>query len=225
MRKAKEIISFVETQASRVLLFHSGSGKDSIALLDMLAPRFSEVVCVYMYVVKDLEHIDRYIRWSMRKYRNVRFIQIPHYALFSYIKTGYLGHVCNPKQRLYDLDELTARVRKQTGIEWAFYGFKQSDSLNRRLMLRGYRDEAINPATKKAYPLSSYRNGDVLRYIEENGLMTPEKYGTNKQSSGCDVSDLEYLLYLKANYPDDLEKVFASFPMSERILFEHESKV
>lgn len=225
MRKAKEIISFVANQTSRVLLFHSGSGKDSIALLDMIAPRFSEVVCVYMYVVKDLEHINRYISWSTRKYGNVRFVQIPHYALFSYIKTGYLGHTCNRKQRLYDLDELTARVREQTGIEWAFYGFKQSDSLNRRLMLKGYKDEAINPTTKKAYPLSPYKNADVLQYIEAHDLITPEKYGANKQSSGCDVSDLEYLLYLKKNYPDDLEKVFASFPMSERILFEHENKV
>ena len=44
-----------------VILFHSASGKDSIALLDILAPRFKRVVCVFMYIVKDMEHISRYI--------------------------------------------------------------------------------------------------------------------------------------------------------------------
>lgn len=175
-----------------------------------------------MYTVKDLEHINRYIAWACKKYLNVRFIQIPHYGVYSYIKVGFFGCKKNEKQKKYTLEQLTDIVRKRTGMDWAFFGFKQSDSMNRRLMLRGYKDEAINEKTMKVYPLSRYKNADVLRYIEENHLIHPESYGGEKQSAGADITDLFYLLYLRDNFPNDLQKVYNEFPMSERLVFEYE---
>jgi sulfate adenylyltransferase subunit 2 len=177
-----------------------------------------------MYIVKDLNHINRYIAYAQSKYPKARFIQIPHYAVYSYIKTGFMGCAKNPKQKKYTLAELGDIIRDKTGIQWICLGFKQSDSMNRRLMLRGYRDEAINDKSNKLYPLSSYKNSDVLAYIEEKGLIKPERYGKRGQSSGTDIIDIDYLLYLKANYPDDLRKVFKEFPLAERVIFEYEYK-
>ena len=207
-----------------VILFHSASGKDSIALLDILAPRFRRVVCVFMYIVKDMEHISRYINYAKRKYPSCEFVQVPHFAVFSYVKYGYLGHPKNPKQRLYSMADLTDMVRKKYGIEWAFYGFKQSDSLNRRCMLRTYYMEAICEKSKKCYPLSHYKNGDILEYIDRNGLIRPEKYGPKGQSSGQNLSDVDYLLYIRNNYPHDLRKLYDEYPGCERILFEYDYK-
>lgn len=51
MKKAIDIIETVAKKTDRVILFHSASGKDSIALLDLISPYFKEVVCAYMYVV------------------------------------------------------------------------------------------------------------------------------------------------------------------------------
>jgi sulfate adenylyltransferase subunit 2 len=68
-------------------------------------------------------------------YPRAEFMQIPHYALFGYIKTGYMGMAQNPKQREYSLSVLTETVRKRTGVEWACYGFKQADGMNRRLLV------------------------------------------------------------------------------------------
>ncbi len=221
MQRAIEVIGKIAQRSDRVLLLHSASGKDSIALLDLIAPKFREVVCAYMYIVKDLEHINRYIAYAQGKYPNVTFVQIPHFALFGYIKVGYMGCKENPKQRKYTMAELTDQLRKKFGIEWAFIGFKQSDSLNRCQMLRTYDCQAINWKSKKCYPLSPYKNGDVLAYIERNGLIKPECYGKG-QSSGTNISDIDYLLYLRENYPHDLKKIFAQFPMVERLLFEHD---
>jgi sulfate adenylyltransferase subunit 2 len=117
--------------------------------------------------------------------------------------------------------QLTDIVRENTGIEWAFFGFKQSDSLNRRVMLRTYESEAINEKSKKCYPLSAYKNSDVLDYIARRGLITPERYGT-AQSQGCNITDLDYLLYLRDKFPADLSKVVAEYPDVERILFEYD---
>lgn len=223
MQKATEIIKRVAQTTDEAILFHSASGKDSIALLHLMAPHFKKIVCVFMYIVKDLMHISRYIEYAKNKYPNIEFVQIPHYALFSYIKYGTLGMQRNEKQRLYTLADLTDRIRKEYNIQWAFFGFKQSDSMNRRLMLRTYDDDAINYKTQKAYPLSPYKNKDIIHYINSNNLIPPESYGKG-QSSGTAIGDEDYLVFLRNKFPKDLEKITSIFPDVKRLLFEYDYK-
>ena len=144
--------------------------------------------------------------------------------MYSYIKVGFLGCKKNPKQRLWTLSDITDKVRERYGIEWAFFGFKQSDSLNRRVMLRGYKDEAICEKTKKCYPLSPYKNADILRYIEQHDLIRPETYGGEHQSAGADITDVHYLLYLREQFPGDLRKVLDMYPIAERTLFDYDRR-
>lgn len=221
MDKAINIIEQLSKQTDRVILFHSASGKDSIALLDLMSPYFKEIICVYMYVVKDLLHINRYINYACKKYANVEFVQIPHFAVYSYRRSGYMGCVKNKKQKQYSMAQLTDIVCDKYKIEWSFFGFKQSDSMNRRLMLRTYKNEAINEAKKKCYPLSTYKNSDVLNYIDKRNLIKPEKYGSS-QSAGTNITDMNYLLWLRSNFPADLKKIIEEYPMVERLLFEHD---
>ena len=221
LTRAIQTIEQIAQKTNKVILFHSMSGKDSIALLHLLYPHFEQVICVFMYVVKDLEHIARYMHYINKKYPKVRIIQIPHFSVFSYIKTGYLGHKKNEKQRLYNLAELTDNIREKTAIEWVVFGFKQSDSMNRRVMLRTYQEEAINEKNKKVYPLSIYKNSDIIEYIKSKKLITPEKYG-NSQSSGTNITDINYLLFLRENYPNDLKKIINEFPLVERKLYEYD---
>lgn len=223
MDQAVRIIKQIAEQTDRVILFHSASGKDSIALLDLMHSHFKEIVCVYMYVVKGLSHINRYLNYAANKYPNAKFVQTPHFGVYNDIKTGYMGHEKNERQKLYNMSQITDMVRKTYGIEWAFFGFKQSDSMNRQLMLRTYKDNAINETQKKCYPLSSYKNTDVYGYIESHNLIKPERYGKG-QSSGTSISDLNYLLWLRNNFPKDLEKVIVTYPMVERLLFEYDYK-
>lgn len=222
MKKAESIIKRIASVTDRAVLFHSASGKDSIALTDLIAPHFREVICVYMYMIKDMEHINHYIAWGQNRYPSVRFVQVPHYSVYTYIKNGFLGCKQNPKQKQWTLAEITDKIRERYGIEWAFFGFKQSDSLNRRLMLRTYTDEAICEKTRKCYPLSPYKNKDILHYIEEHHLIRPETYGGEYQSTGCDITDVHYLLYLREKYPNDLHRLYEIYPMAERILFEYD---
>ena len=227
MKEAINVIRKIAAITDKAVLFHSATGKDSIALLHLMHQYFKEILCVFMYAVKDLEHVNKYIGWAQRRYPNVRFIQIPHMAVYSEVRTGFLGCQQNPNQKLYSLSDLTDIVRVRYDIEWAFFGFKMSDSFKRRLMLRNYTPDkgdydlqAINYKSKKAYPLSVYKNGDVLRYIEDNGLIRPESYGAG-QSCGCDPSNVEYLLWLEKNSPRDLQKVYAAYPLAERLMCNH----
>lgn len=226
LKRAREIIDDVSKETDSILLFHSLSGKDSIVLLDLCYKKFKRVIVVFMYLVKDLEHIMRYYNYAKTKYPNIEFVQVPHYALFNYIKTGYMGIKQNTKQRQWTLADITDKLREKIGVEWACYGFKQSDSLNRRLMLRSYTDgkEAINWKTKKFYPLSTYRNKEIMDFILDHRLKNPEVCGTNKQSSGVDIEDVEYQKYLKELFPADLEKIYKVFPMARIVMLKANNK-
>lgn len=221
MKEAEIIISELSKQTGRCVLFHSLSGKDSIALLELLSGYFDEIICVYMYLVKGLDHIGRYLSYAERRYPNSQFIEVPHYALGSYIQTGYMGCRMNINQKSFTMSDITDKVRERYEIEWAFFGFKQSDSMNRRIMLRRYDKEAINWETKKCYPLSSYHNKDILDFIERRRLIKPEKYGRG-QSSGTNITNVDYLLWLRENFPSDLKRVYEAFPMVERLIYEHD---
>lgn len=225
LERAKQVIEEVAKQTDEIILFHSLSGKDSITLLDLCYPKFRRVVCVFMYIVKDLDHIREYYDYAKQKYPNVEFVQVPHYAKYSYIKYGFMGCKVNPKQRLWTLSDIAEKIKQHTGIEWTCYGFKQSDSLNRRIMLRTYTEEkgigayeAICWKSKKFYPLSTYKNAEIKSYIAKNHLKKPESYGGKGQSQGTDITDLNYHIYLRDNYPQDLEKIYAEFPMTRIVL-------
>lgn len=222
LKRAVEVIDEVSKQTDSILLFHSLSGKDSITLLDLCYPRFKRVVCVFMYIVKDLDHINRYLVYAKKKYPNVEFIQVPHYSLYNYIKIGFMGIQKNVKQRQWTLADITDKLREKLGIEWACFGFKQSDSLNRRLMLRSYSDgkEAICWKTKKLYPLSTYKNQDVIDYMHAHHLKNHEKYGDNLQSSGTDIMDAQYLTFLHRCFPQDEEKIYRQFPQARIVLMQ-----
>jgi sulfate adenylyltransferase subunit 2 len=73
-----QIIENLRQQTDTVILFHSGTGKDSIMLCDVLSKNFKAVVCVFMYIVKNLDYENRYINWAEKKYSNIKFIKTPH---------------------------------------------------------------------------------------------------------------------------------------------------
>lgn len=190
-------------------------------MLDMVAPHFREVVCVYMYFVKGLNHIDRFISYSKSKYKNVIFLEVPHWNLSRALKIGLF---CQPQKniKLLKLRDIIDRVRAKTGIGWCFIGMKQADSLNRRLMLRTYEHEALNIKSQIAYPLSSWKKKEVISYIRFHNLPIPIEY--SKEAGNGLWFDLKVYLWMKENEPGDLEKVLKAFPLSEKILFDYEQR-
>jgi len=216
-----EIINNLRKETNEVILFHSATGKDSIMLLDLLSKNFDKVYCVFMYLVKDLDYENRYINWSLKKYSNVEFHQTPHYALYSFIKHGYLGIKKDGKQTKTTIKQIDSRFRIKLNLQYSVYGFKKSDGITRRLMLNTYLNGISN--TKKAYPLMDLKNSDVLNYIKDNNLIMPFNYGTTKPSSGCDISTPEFQDYLRCKYPNDLQKIYNQFPLAQTILFKYDN--
>lgn len=219
LERAIQVIEEVRKHTDSVILFHSLAGKDSITLLDLLYPRFDRVACVFQYMVKGLESELVYADYAKRKYPGIELYQVPHYALYTYIRTGCFGVARNPDQRKYELSDINNKLKEHLGIGWSCFGFKQSDSFNRRLTLRSYKDgmEAICWRTRNFYPLSTYGNRAVLSYIREHRLKEPMSY-KSEQSSGCAVDDYDYLRWLRDNHYGDYKRVNEEMPKTKFII-------
>lgn len=216
---AKEVIGTVRQKSNRAILFYS-CGKDSICLLDLLAKEFDHVVCVFMYFVKDLEHINRFIRFSESHYSNVSFLQVPHWNLTKIYRYGLF---CQPRKvRQLMFNDVVTAMKLKTGIPFAFIGNKQADNMSRRIVLRQYENQAIS-TTDNVYPLSIWKDRDVLDYIKRNKLPQPINYGNKKRSNGVNF-DPDVYVYLRKHYPEDLKKILSVFPLSEKILFDYDEE-
>lgn len=217
MERTYRTITAVRDRSYSVIVFCS-LGKDSLVTLDLVYPKFERIVCVFMYFVPNLEHIENWVNWVKTRYPKVEFMQVPHWNL-SYILRGGLYCVPNPKVKLIKLADVVKAVRLKTGIDIALLGMKKADGMNRRLMLNGYEaDEYIHNGV--AYPLAEWTQKDVLSYMKQAHLPEPIRYSL-KASSGTGFN-IDCFLWLRENFPQDLQKIYKTFPMSERILFEYE---
>lgn len=219
LQEAHNIICRVAEKQSSCIIMCS-LGKDSLVTLDLVYPRFERVVCVFMYFVKDLDHINGWIRWVKKKYPKVEFMQVPHWNL-TYILRGGLYCVPNPKVKLWNLSKTIEALRLKTNCYYVFLGMKKADGMNRNLMLKGC--EANGYENKGlVYPLASWTQKDVLAYMKQKRLPQPVRY-SSKAGGGVGFSE-ETFTWLEKHYPQDLQKIYKVFPMSERILFEQNYK-
>ena len=212
------ICGMAEKQSSCIVM--CSLGKDSLVTLDLVYPHFERVVCVFMYFVKDLDHINGWIRWVKKKYPKVEFMQVPHWNL-TYILRGGLYCVPNPKVKLWNLSKTIEALRLKTNCYYVFLGMKKADGMNRNLMLKGYEPNGYENKGL-VYPLASWTQKDVLAYMKHKRLPQPVRY-SSKAGGGVGFSK-ETFTWLEKHYPQDLEKIYKVFPMSERILFEQNYK-
>lgn len=219
VERSIEVIDAISSKTDTAVVFLS-LGKDSLVVLDLLNKKFKRVICVYMYFVRGLEHIERWIRWTKARYPHIEIVQIPHWNL-SYILKGGMYCVANPNVKLIKLADVIESVRLKYNAYYVFLGMKKADSMNRRLMLGTY--EMSNYENKGlVYPLAEWTQKDILAYMKQKKLPEPVRY-SNKASNGIGFN-IECFLWLQANFPNDLKKIYEVFPMSERILWEYEQK-
>lgn len=211
-------IDLIREKSGEAILFCS-LGKDSLVLLDLIYPKFDRIICVFMYFVEGLEHINRWINWTKAKYPKIEFVQVPHWNL-TYILRGGMYCVPNPDVKLLKLADVVKAMQLKYGIYYTFLGMKKADGMNRRLMLKGSEENGYENKGL-CYPLADWTQKDILAYMKMHCLPEPVRYSL-KASSGVGFN-LDCMLWIRANYPQDLQKIYKVFPMSERILFEYDN--
>ena len=219
VEQANRYIDLIRVKSNEALLFLS-LGKDSLVLLDLIYPKFDRIVCVFMYFVKKLEHINRWIGWTKVKYPKIEFVQVPHWNL-TYILRGGMYCVPNPKVKLLKLADVVKAMQLPYGLYYTFLGMKKADGMNRRLMLKGYEVNGYEN-NGMVYPLADWTQKDILAYMRQHNLPEPVRYSL-KASSGVGFN-LDCMLWMENNYPQDLQRIYKVFPMAERVLWEYNNQ-
>ena len=215
-----EIIRRVRQETDTAVLCYSAGGKDGIALLDMLAHEFNHVICVYMYLVPDLDHVRPYIHWAQTHYSNVEVRCIRHWQYDVLVKNGFF---CEPKENVEQrsIGDIEQFIREKIGIKYAFSGMKGVDGYMKRMRLKKFAKTGYVTEKGMVYPLALWTNKEVLKYIERKNLIKPFVYEVEKVSQGF-VLNLQTLLLLRRKYPNDYKKTLAEFPFAEKLIFDYE---
>lgn len=106
---------------------------------------------------------------------------------------------------------------------WMVYGHRQDESLERRGMLSGFRNQTVELGTKsggrlgfdpkfhRIYPLATWNRAGVMAYVRHHRLPLAPTFGRNNQSE-LDINDPLVLRELRDRFPDDFRKVLRLFP-------------
>lgn len=214
-----EIIKTVRAETESAMLYHSIVGKDSIALLDMIAPYFSHITCVFMYLVPGMKHIQEYMDWASYKYPNIDIIQVPGVQRFAMKKYGFF---CLPDDSIKKtgIGDIEERVRQITGLKYAFNGMKGVDGYMKRMRLKRFARTGYITDKGMVYPLALWTNKEVQKYIDERGLKKPFIYEEGKVSQGL-TPRIECLNSLRERFPKDYELFVRDFPFVEKLFFDY----
>lgn len=221
------IIRGVRQHTDTAVLFYSAGGKDGIALLDMLSKEFKKVICYYMYLIPNLDHIRPYLKWAVTNYPNVEIRQIKHYQRDYFDRYGLFkldeGDDTIKPRKIGEVEEM---VRQETGQKYLFSGMKGVDGYMKRMRLKMFRKQNGAPINDKGmvYPLDVWTNKEVIKYIEKHNLIRPFVYVPSNVSQGFGVT-LSTLLFLRERFPNDYARTVATFPVCEKLIFDYEQGI
>lgn len=219
-----KLIRCIRQQTDTAVLFYSAGGKDGIALLDLLAKNFNRVICYYMWLIPNLDHVRPYITWAEKHYNNVEVRQIRHFQRDYFDAYGFFQEgEGNPDIKPRKIGDIEEAIRQETGIKWAFSGMKGVDGYMKRMRLMMFKKQNGMHFTDKGmvYPLALWTNKEVLKYIEMHNLIKPFVYNPADISQGFGI-DLTSLLLMRAHYPNDYKRAIREFPFCEKIIFDYD---
>lgn len=202
-----------------VLVAYSG-GKDSIVCLDMACQIFSHVECYFLYLVKGISFIENYMEWARQKY-GVKIHYLPHPLLFDIYKYGVYGPHYKQIQDIpcYNFSEAEAYIKLTTGINWIMMGWKKTDCMLRRAMLK--KIDILDLKRKKIFPVEEFTGQEIREYLRLRNITLPENFG--KKSSGVGIQ-AKTIKFIYEKYPEDYKLMRKKFIFLDTVLKREEMK-
>jgi 3'-phosphoadenosine 5'-phosphosulfate sulfotransferase (PAPS reductase)/FAD synthetase len=183
------------------------TGKDSIVMADLLVKGYSgKKEFVFLYFVEGLEIKQRIIEHYEKRWK-IKIHQQPHFDSMA-LKTG----------KKYKMADIEHGLRAKFNISYIAQGVRRDESMARRGML-AHLPYGIDEKYKKLYPVVDFSAKDIMAYIKLNKLPLPVEY-SHGWKHDFSVPDVDGLVYLKNNFPNDYKKVIAEFPQLEARVWE-----
>ena len=153
-------------------------GKDATATLDLCCRHFGpeNVAAYFQYIAPGLSFQDSYLAYLERRYPPLSIIRLPHWLLAQAYRTSTFreptaaASACSPVR----IRDVSAYLRKLTGIQWFATGEKACDSVERNAQIRNC--QAIDPKRKRVYPIAFLSDGAVFSYLKARRIALPPEY-------------------------------------------------
>lgn len=184
-------------------------GKDAVSCMGLLEEFGIQYVPVYLYYVKGFSWTEAMVRHYEERFGK-KVIQLPHWELLN--RRIKLGIDPGPKS---NYTETEREARAKTGTRWVVYGYRKTDSMERRAMLSG---NEIDAKTHRIYPIADWSPNHAFGYCKEHKLPLPIVYRHGFHN--IDTVKGEAALYIYNNYPDDWRKVEEQLPWAKAILLQ-----
>ncbi len=204
-------MTLIASEISEAIIMFS-TGKDSIALLDLCCKYMdpSRLKIVHLYFVRGLSWRENLFRHYENRY-SITIKQYPQVDVASIYKSKSFSAVNREVKKLTQ-PEMDRFLRKEFNTSWMMYGYKKTDSLSRRGIISKL-GNGIDYRNYKAYPLADWNEKDVFNYCKREKLPLPADYNMNFR----DVNFFHgnSLKWVYNNYPDDYNKIVATYPFIE----------
>lgn len=212
------IIKRASNHTDSAILMFSG-GKDSIACLDLAAKYFKNIIPVYLYFVRGLSFKEIHFKYYQKKY-NVNIVQFPRCEdLSRHINSGayQIKKIKIPSIRQYEMDLFLRRTLDES---WIIYGYKRSDSLQRRGILNANCSDGekkytggIDLRNQKIYPIANWTELDVFRYLKMKKLPLSAEYSSGFRDINALKGDA--LVWIYNNFRNDYFLIKKQYPFIE----------
>jgi len=208
----------IAAESDTVILSFS-CGKDSIAAWLQLRRYFKRIEPVYLYLVPDLEFIERSLAYY-ESWFNCKIMRVPHPSFFRMMD----NFVFQAPENLSVIDDLDppvpdyeytfARVKETLGLPdetMTALGVRAVDSPMRMTAIRKY--GAVNWNKSTFYPVYDWNKERLVNEIKGAGVRLPVDYRLWGRS--FDGLDYRFTKGLRDTFPNDYKRILEFFPLAE----------
>ena len=193
------------------------SGKDSLAVLDLLHRAGFELHPYHLYIVPGLEFRERWLRWLERRY-DVEVLRWPHPDLSYLVRHGVYRHPL-PEFPVLEFNDVFDGLRRELGAEWIATGEKMIDSLQRRGMMKRHAPEYLERDRRVAWPIADWNDRQVKAYLRQRRIPLPPEYAALGRGWGGSPFEKEAIRWLRDKHPGDFRRYRLFFPAVEAVLY------
>lgn len=214
---SEDLLRKMAKTTDKVVLAFS-CGKDAIAAWLNLR-RYFKVYPYYMYVVPDLEFIERGIRYY-EDFFETHIVRVPQPQFWKWID----NNIFQPSHRtsttwdlgvpLYDKDELRDILCDEWGLSrdtWSATGVRAADSMTRRTHFKSH--GPVNHRRRMFAPVWDWTKQKLVNELNRAGVKLTVDYHLFGRS--FDGIDFRFIYPIKRYFPDDYAKIIEWFPMAE----------
>jgi hypothetical protein len=210
-----QVIADIRRRTDTILLAFS-CGKDSIAAWLECRKHFSRVVPFYMYLVPELEFVNRSLAYY-EGFFGTRIIRLPHPSLYRMLNRGVFQApenrdvIVSAKLPEFEYGDVYKILRDENNLPAAYCasGVRAVDSPYRMVSIKMH--GAINHKKQQFYPIWDWHKPRLIGTIQNAGVKLPVDYRVFGRS--FDGLDYRFMEPMSRVFPADYARVLEYFPL------------